>query len=54
MNIRDIVFSGNLEALTTLLNDHPELANADFSLPDNPANVTAFFAGIIPRKRDWN
>lgn len=38
MNIRDIVFSGNLEALNNLLSVHPELANADFSLPDNPAN----------------
>lgn len=37
MNIRDLVFSANLEALNNLLTRNPELANAEFSLPDNKA-----------------
>jgi len=37
MNIRDLVFSGNVQALSTLLSAHPELANEGVSLPDNPA-----------------
>jgi ankyrin repeat protein len=37
MNIRDLVFSGDLQTLSTLLRNHPELANKEFSLPDNPA-----------------
>jgi ankyrin repeat protein len=37
MNIRDLVFSANLEALNKMLNADPKLANSEFSLPDNPA-----------------
>ncbi|MBA4056863.1 MAG: hypothetical protein C0490_19270 [Marivirga sp.] len=37
MNVRDLVFSANLDALNTLLSADPKLANAPFSLPDNPA-----------------
>lgn len=37
MNIRDLVFSANFEALNNILRTKPELANAEFSLPDNPS-----------------
>lgn len=37
MNIRDLVFSANLQELSHVLNAHPELANREISLPDNPA-----------------
>lgn len=37
MNIRDLVFSANLQALRTIVSAQPELANGEFSLPDNPA-----------------
>ena len=36
MNIRDLVFSANLQALSDILSVHPELANREISLPDNP------------------
>ncbi|MEK6782209.1 MAG: ankyrin repeat domain-containing protein [Bacteroidota bacterium] len=39
MNIRDLVFSADLKALHTLLSAHPELANREISLPDNPATA---------------
>lgn len=39
MNVRDLVFSANLEALNNTLNADPVLANAAFSLPDNPATA---------------
>ncbi len=39
MNIRDLVFSANLQGLNSILSAHPELANAELSLPDNPATA---------------
>lgn len=39
MNIRDLVFSANLQAIRELLTARPELANEEFSLPDNPATA---------------
>ncbi len=39
MNIRDLVFSDNLQELNDALRAHPELANKEFSLPDNPATA---------------
>jgi ankyrin repeat protein len=39
MNIRDMVFSVNLKALSDTLRAHPALANEVFSLPDNPATA---------------
>jgi hypothetical protein len=39
MNIRDLVFSANLQALGNGLHAHPELANEELSLPDNPTTA---------------
>lgn len=39
MNIRDLVFSVNLQALNDALHANPELANEEISLPDNPATA---------------
>lgn len=39
MNIRDIVFSANLQELNDILRVHPVLANEVLSLPDNPATA---------------
>lgn len=39
MNIRDLVFSANLQGLNSALSAHPELANEEFSLRDNPATA---------------
>lgn len=37
MNVRDLVFSANIEELNSALRAHPELSNEEFSLPGNPA-----------------
>ena len=39
MTIRDLVFSADLQALSNILSAHPELANEELSLPDNPATA---------------
>jgi hypothetical protein len=39
MNIRDLVFSANLQELNSALRAHPELANEAISLPNNPATA---------------
>jgi uncharacterized protein len=39
VNIRDLVFSANVQSLRSELSAHPELANLEFSLPDNPATA---------------
>lgn len=39
MNITDLVFSAKLQALNDALQAHPELANEELSLPDNPATA---------------
>jgi uncharacterized protein len=39
MTIRDLIFSGNLHALDAALTADPSRANADISLPDNPATA---------------
>jgi hypothetical protein len=57
MNIRDLVFSANLQALNTILTAHPELADEELSLPDNPATAhplhricDGVFCGYYPEK----
>lgn len=39
MNIRDLVFSANIQELNIVLSTHAELANEEFSLPDHPATA---------------
>src|SRR4051794_17826212 len=39
MNIRDLIFTANRQALSEALTTHPELANTETSLPNNPATA---------------
>jgi hypothetical protein len=39
MNIQDLVFSANRQALSKTLTTHPELANTEISLPNNPSTA---------------
>ena len=39
MNISDLLYSANLQALENTLKVHPELANKEISLSDNPATA---------------
>lgn len=61
MNIRDLVFSANLQGLSDILSAHPELANREISLPGNPTAehplhriCDGVFLGIIQKLLNWN